>query len=238
MFLLEPPVQTNEPITIDYPETAAGPLVESLLDAAARTLLPAGNWSGLEWICSHPRTPESLLLELASIPELRHSLGHRKGPRALLQRLANDFGYAEAILTIAHDLYHDGAVTLTAFSEFIGQHAQNTWMLESLVHRIDNENPKTAIVEEAIRCHPDSQRLLGVWSQRHLIRRAEHAVEQEEIYDLYRSGEPKVWVALAANPHTPGKLLNELLALKTMPHASRIRHAAMMNLASAKKMEK
>jgi hypothetical protein len=223
-------VPTGEPITIELSPTMSGSVVESLLEAAARQLLLAGNWEALEWICAHPLTPEPLLLELASFPELQGVLGHRHGPPALLEYMANRHGYLEAILTLALARYHDKEFGLDQFRAFLQKYEQVGAMLERLIYDLEGENPKNAIVDETVRRHPDAPRLIGLKERLKTIARARICESAEEIRVLYRAGDPKVWVSLASNPHTPTDLLNDLAHVTKSPHASRIRQEATMNL--------
>jgi hypothetical protein len=223
-------VSAGEPITIDVPNLGEKPVLDRLLATAADQLLREQNWEALEWICVHPRTSQPLLLELARHPRLHGALGHRSGPPALLNYLADEFDYAEAVLTLAKGMYIDSAVHLAQFRAFLERHQQNSWMLESLLYEREPENPKNAIIDEFCRRHAHSARLLATAERLRKIARARSAHDSDEIKELYETKDPKVWAALAANPQTPAHLLQEFLTVTKIPHAIQIRHAALTNL--------
>jgi hypothetical protein len=224
------PVSTSEPITVELSATSSGSVVESLLESAARQLLLAGNWKSLEWICAHPLTPEPLLLELASFPELHGPLGHRKGPPAFVEYMAHRHGYSEAILTLVLGQYVDKEVGLDEFRACLQKYGQTGGALESLIYRLDPENPKNIVVDEACRRHPKAHRLLDIKERLRTIERAKSLENDDEIRLLYGTGDPKVWISLASNPQTPIDLLEEFVHVTKSSHASRIRHEALMNL--------
>ena len=222
----------TEPITVDFVLTRPGSVAESLLESAARQLLSAGDWKALEWVCAHPLTPESLLLELARFSELQDTLGHRAGPPALLEYLADHYGYLEAILTLAHMRYRDTNVSAEQFGIFLGKYAHDYQVLKALLHEMVDDNSKNPIVEEFCRSHPDAEELKRIQQRLKTIEYATSCGAEEEIRSLYLAGDPKVRLSLAGNPHTPLDLLREMSGAVAIPYANRIRHAASLNLSS------
>ncbi len=229
-FCFEFSVSISEPITVELSPTATGSVVESLLETAARQLLLAGNWEALGWICSHPLTPEPLLLELASFPELHGPLGHRREPLSFVEYMADHHGYSEAILMLVLGEYRNEQVGLDEFRDCLQKYEQTAGTLESIIYRLDDHNPKNNIVDEACLRHPDAERLRDVKERLRTIDRAKICESVDEIRILYHAGDPKVWVSLASNPRTPVELLQEFVHVTKSPHASRIRHEAMVNL--------
>ena len=59
----------------------------------------------LDYLLFHPQMPEDVLLDLAHQPRWVTPLGHRSGPRTLLEYLASTYRYSEAITTLALDYY-------------------------------------------------------------------------------------------------------------------------------------
>ncbi len=90
----------------------------------------------LQWILYHPSVPEDLLLELAAQGQCIVALGHRAGPRELLERLAAEHRYSEAITTLALNYYGAEAVPAAEFAKFV-QSYRGDFMLRDNLRRTD-----------------------------------------------------------------------------------------------------
>jgi hypothetical protein len=70
----------------------------------------------------HREMPEDVLFGLLERKMCLSELGHRSGPRALLERLAAEHRYSEAITTLALDYYAADDVSAEDFARFVAQH--------------------------------------------------------------------------------------------------------------------
>src|SRR5436305_225704 len=77
----------------------------ALIRAAVRQHLAKKDAEGLRWLCSHHDTPEDVLLEICDHGLCLDELGHRRGPRRLVEKMADDHHYPEAIISLALELY-------------------------------------------------------------------------------------------------------------------------------------
>ncbi|HVA47260.1 MAG TPA: hypothetical protein VNH11_12905 [Pirellulales bacterium] len=153
-------------------------------------------------------------------------LGHRQGPRWLLEKLANEARYPEAIITLAIQLYTDARESAEDFRVFVERHSDHFWMLDTLVRRNPSCAEKESILERAIAVHPEANRLryqlqVNRWSQK-----AAETEDLQEMQHLYATGEPAVWLALAGNQASPRDLIEQLAAVKDVRLARRIRNRA------------
>ena len=80
----------------------------------------------LEWLVFHPEMPEQLLLQLASDGKFITQLGHRGGPQTLLEFLAREYKYDEAITTLALSYY--AVAPASEFRNFVTNH-RDCWMM-------------------------------------------------------------------------------------------------------------
>lgn len=208
--------------------------VEPPTDASAATLLrdavrheiAARHEECLRWFCTHPAMPDDLLLEIYYSGLCLDELGHRQGPRALLEKLANEANYPEAILTLAIQLYTDFNASTEEFSRFVNQHADHFWMLDTLVRRSASSAEKEAVLEDTIAAHPEADHLKQVLQVNRWARRAAQTDDREEMEQLFATGEPAIWLALAGNQATPRRLMEQLADVKDVRLARRIRNRA------------
>lgn len=89
-------------------------------------LLVPENQSILAELVFHPEMPEQLLLHLAGRNLFISELGHRRGPRKLLEYLAEEYKYDEAITTLALRYYAKGP--FNEFLHFTTKH-KGCWMM-------------------------------------------------------------------------------------------------------------
>lgn len=200
--------------------------VASLFRDAVYHEISAQHEECLRWFCEHPDTPHDLLLEIYESGLCLDDLGHRQGPRVLLEKLANEAKYPEAILTLAIQFYTDSSITVDEYNGFLRRHADNDWMLETLVRRQGSSAEKELLLEGAIGLHPEANRLRHLMEVNRWSQRAARAADPEEIERLYSTGEPAVWLALAGNGATPRRLLEQLAEATNVRLARRIRNGA------------
>jgi hypothetical protein len=218
-------------VTIDVP----APLDEagtSLFREAVRREIANRHEDCLRWFCSHPDTPEDVLLEIYESGLCRDDLGHRKGPRALLERMANEASYPESVLTLAIQFYTDADESDGRFERFIQQHNDDQWMLETLVRRSASSPEKESLLERVIASHPQADRLQNLIHVHRARRRAAKTDDRQEMASLYTMGDPGVWLALAGNRAVPRSLLEQLAQVKEVHLANQIRNAAQRTLAA------
>lgn len=80
----------------------------------------------------HPDMPDDLLLHLLDRGLCLAELGHRAGPRALLERMAAELGFSEAITTLALEYYGVEGADPEAFVAFVQRHRGNPMLQEAL----------------------------------------------------------------------------------------------------------
>lgn len=193
-----------------------------------------GNRSYLHWLCSCDNASEEVLIELSQFEEFRSQLGHRSGPRRLLEVLADKYNYDEAILTLGRSLFVVSDENLAAFTAFLDRHQKHEWLLQSLAYLQASSSQKDAVYQETVSQHPSSDRLTRIRQVVDLQQRASEASDPSELQELFDSGESSVWLALAGNPQAPAAMLEEFATVKEVKHANAIRHAARQALAKRK----
>jgi hypothetical protein len=80
----------------------------------------------------HPLMPDDILLHLLDRGLCLAELGHRAGPRALLERLAEQHGYSDAITTLALEHYGAEGTDPEAFLAFVTRHRHDPMLREAL----------------------------------------------------------------------------------------------------------
>jgi hypothetical protein len=185
----------------------------------------------LPWLLEHPEAPESVLLDFCDRGLFLDDLGHRPGPRRLLERLAAKHRYPEAILTLGKQLYTDPAEPVSALRAFLTEHRDSPWLFTSLAHQEARPPEKEAVLLDLAANLPVGEEVQTIRAVRRQETRASVASDPAEIEQLYRLREPAVWRALAGNPQTPVHLLQELSEVKTVKYAREIRRLAQANLA-------
>lgn len=208
---LEPPA--------DHPAAA-------FIRSAVQQELAAQRHERLAWFGSHPSTPEDVLLELCDLGLCLNELGHRSGPRALLQRLASRHRYPEAVLTLATELYTSPTESAADFEVFANEHADNRWMLETLARLVGSCAKKRGALRTIVARHVDASRLLKLMDIGDQSNRAAVTTDEAEVRRLFATREPAIWRALASNPAVPRDVLTQLAAAKDVPLAREIRNRA------------
>lgn len=215
-------------------EPPHGASAASLIHDTVRYEISARHEDCLRWFSLHPATPDELLLEIYESGLCLDELGHRKGPRILLERLANETKYPEAIVTLGLQLYTDSATSADEFDRFLNQHADHFWTLETLVRQNASSAEKESLLEVVIAAHPETASLTHQLEVSRLRKSAQDASDAQEIERLYATGEPAVWLTLAKNRFTPRAVLERLAETREVASARDIRNSANEALLAAK----
>jgi hypothetical protein len=209
------------------PQAAAeGKLSAELLESLARELLLAGKIDELRWICSHPDTPEPLLLELCAFPELHGELGHRSGPHKVLERMANDHEYLEAVLTLGLEIYDAAKSDTAELRQFLARHRRQRTLFERLIREADLDDPRLDFVLQSVQGAEFEAELKDLVARRQLIQQARGESDPIQIARLAATQDSQVLLALAGNANTPEPLLRQFTELQKSKDARRIRIAA------------
>jgi hypothetical protein len=221
--------------TIDEPNIVTFPPGNGSADAMVRNaghqLLQSQRLDALPWFCTHESAPEDFLLELCDLGLYLHELGHRKGPRKLLERLADQHHYPEAILTLAKNFYSDPNESTVSFASFLARHADCRWMFESLARLEPSSSAKADAFLAAARNRPDAAQILQMVESHRFESEAETATDPAVIERLYATNDPRVWRALASNRSVPRHLLEQLTSVAGVRSAAEIRDRARRNIA-------
>jgi F0F1-type ATP synthase delta subunit len=179
-------------------------------------------------LLSHPRLTESVLARLLDASaSLLSDLGHRSEPRQLIELLADEHKYPEAVLTIAKYLYTESGASIDEFQRFLEQHADNAWMLKSLVHLSVSRGEKDEALSKVLKRHSDLYSYY-IEVRRSQQRQARAATETsaEGIQELFETRDPAVLCSLATNPNTPEPVLEQLTQIKEIKRSREIRQLA------------
>jgi hypothetical protein len=82
----------------------------------------------------HPNISEKVLFDLYDQGRCISALGHRKGPRLLLEKLAEEHAYSEAIVTLVFEYYGTPDADINEFVEFIKKYRDDPmlqWNIEN-----------------------------------------------------------------------------------------------------------
>ena len=180
----------------------------------------------LHWLLTHPQAPEDALLRLCEQGLYLDDLGHRKGPRSLLEMLASRYHYPEAVLTLGKQIYLSTAESASVLHDFLHRQLDQGWLFESLARETASSPEKEQIFLRVALQTPVWEAVRDVHAQRQEELRAASAVDAADIERLYHLRQPSVLRALARNPHTPESILTELCAAKGVKYAREIRNAA------------
>jgi hypothetical protein len=101
----------------------------------------------LDPLIFHPNMPDDLLLELSEQERFIMPLGHRRGPQWLLEKLAKEHRYSEAITTLALYYYGMDSYSSDEFKAFITQYLDNHMLRSNLKHdrRLNEEKRRIAL---------------------------------------------------------------------------------------------
>jgi hypothetical protein len=216
----------RDPITINF-----GSNVTPQLNAL--TLRPHDNLRESAWqaLVTRPDVPDEVLRELLEVGLFIDELGHRAGPTWLLERLAEQFKYPEAILTLVKVAYTNPAETPERFELLLNQFAKNCpWIMESLAYTLPSCQEKRNGYFAHLGADQDELRRISETTDAEA--RAKKAIDPAEIERLFAVQEPRILRALADNPSTPENLLKILTECRGQPLSRVIRSLAISNLQS------
>lgn len=223
-------VEQHARLTI-APEPPLENLTAALIRNAVHQDVSANLTEDLRLFALRDDTPDDILFELYERGICLTELAHRKGPRRLLERIAKETRYPEAIITVAIELYTCDQESAEVFQRFLAEHADCYWMLESLAHQLGSSGEKTTAFREVASGHTDSERLLKRIQVIEWERQAMVEMRIGELHRLFETREPKVWRSLARNPKSPPEILERLAEAKGIPLAREIRNEAKRTLA-------
>ena len=187
---------------------------------------------------SHPlptQIANDLIERGVSVDALAHAPQHEE----IIKRLASFV--PEALLSLASELYTNPNRSASEFVTLLHEHSTHRWMLSMLAHQLPSCQEKKEALVQVARNHPDWAMLEGLvegvsdtydlWEKEKLelqyrIERASTVTQNDEISDLYDSGELEVLLALVRNPHTPYDIMVGLSHIKGMNGAPRVRAEA------------
>jgi hypothetical protein len=227
-------VEEEAQVTIT-PEPPLDNLSGALIRNAVHQELLAKHDEGVRLFCLREDTPEDVLIEIYEQGLFLTELAHRKGPRRLLERIARETRYPEAVITIAVELYTSKAESVADFKNFLQEHSDSRWMLESVAHRLPSAEEKAAAFREVVSRHADAEQLLRLIQVLEWERQAKSESRLEELHRLFATREPKVWRSLVGNPLTPRDILAHLADVRDVPLAREIRNGAKSILAGTPK---
>lgn len=227
-------VEKDAQITI-IPEPPLDNLNGALIRNAVHQELLAKRDERVRLFCSRDDTPEDVLVDLYERGLFLTELAHRKGPRRLLERIARETRYPEAVITLAIELYTSNAESAAEFQAFLQEHSDSRWMLESVAHQLPSTEEKAKAFREVASRHPDAEQLLRLIQVLEWERQAQSESRADELRRLFTSHEPKVWRSLAGNPLTPRDIIEHLAEVRGVPLAREIRNGAKSMLARAPK---
>jgi hypothetical protein len=218
--------ETATSATLDL-ETASDALIRKWVEAAAQSQLDQEHLAALRTLALQPAASEELLLLMCDRGVCLVELGHRTGPKQLLEKLAEQHKIAEAILTLAKDRYTNASESTDSLQTFLNQHHDNRWMLESLMHQEASSAEKEAAYLEILQQHPSLlDRFISLRKSREQAAQASVSSDPAVLSRIQGDQDPLVLRALATNPHTPDEILLELSKKKNGKHARTIRSFA------------
>lgn len=103
------------------------------------------------------------LLELCERGVLLDALGHRRGPRELLERMVALHRYPEAELSLGESLLEDAQTTAAALGVFLEDRADNAWLAAHLARADASDQAKQLVFERFVLAHGEAA---GVYVKR------------------------------------------------------------------------
>lgn len=157
------------------------------------------------------------------------SLGHSAQELSVMWRLAPLID--EAAIALGIWLFTDNRYEAELFEQFLYKHGDHYWVMQCLAYRESRSVSKNNLYRAYVLKHKRSDELEQLI---HIVASEKKAssnhITGEEMFELFRMGEPKVLRALAMNPLTPKEILNELAQLSNVKLAKVIREQARKNL--------
>ena len=173
---------------------------------------------------------KTLLLELCDQGRCLDELGHRKGPRRLLEKMAEQHRYPEAIVSLGLTLYTSEQESLVSFAKYLERHKEQSWLLECLARNDASSSEKEQLFLETMSALPQGRQWVRVVELTKTEREARTSKDVARLQRLFESRESKIWRALAANPATPPEILSQIEKVEDVANAQEIRQLARDNL--------
>lgn len=197
-----------------------------LLRERIRADRASGDEARIRDLCTHPATPEEVLLELCKDERYVDDLGHRTGPRRVLEELALRYQYPEAILTVARELYESADEPCDALLKFILPYRDRVWLYESLARLTPSGDEKRELLRSLSKGSKAEERVSQLLAMQADLILAGATADQEKIAHLAESSYPDVVRALILNPNTPREVLARLSKATNGPSARLLRNLA------------
>jgi len=156
-----------------------------------RILLEEDQEALVGYLVSNEQMPEDVLVSLCDQGRCIDALGHRRGPRALLERVVEKHGYLEAVLTLALDLYADASATAEEFAVWARAHAVDARVLRALSEATPSEEAKERVYESLLGGHVEAI----AFHARHLATSPRHSMGRLAAF-LAQHAEPPALVLL------------------------------------------
>ncbi len=99
----------------------------------------------VEPLLFNPNMPDDILFELSEQERFSVALAHRKGPQALLEKIAAQYRQSEAITTLALDYYGMEMADNQKFAEFVARYKEDYMLQWNLKHSQRLSEEKRAI---------------------------------------------------------------------------------------------
>jgi hypothetical protein len=144
---------TNLPVTNQYHAVAeACTASPEEIRTVVETLLTDKMYRLIKPFIFHANTPEDVLwwlYELDDLVDFVVALGHRSGPQALLERIAEEHQMREAITTLALSYYGTAEASDQAFANFIRRYRED-YMLRYNLERSSKLSPQKRELARAV----------------------------------------------------------------------------------------
>ena len=179
----------------------------------------------------NPSFPEQILFELSEAGKCITHLAHRKGPIALLLKIARENpGHSEALQTIGQGYFQSEETSVDEFQSFMDEFGASYGLLKSLCYLQGIPDGKREILLTAIRKSDAAPELAALYEELRIEAKLLATVDVAYIQEMYRSKSPRFLRAISANAVTPIGILNELAESKGFQFAGVIRNQALGNL--------
>ncbi|MBM4094658.1 MAG: hypothetical protein FJ276_35410 [Planctomycetes bacterium] len=230
--MAEPGLIDDEAVEIELIGSSCTEVAGELVRRAFEIHIIEGREDRLPWLLTHPSLTRGVMTQiLAANPAMLRDLGHQSGPRKLLDFLAEEHRYPEAVLTIAKDLYTSPDASTADFRAFLANHADDEWMLKSLAHLAASAPEKEQELIAVLQDHAGAyDYFIGIRRGQQREKRALEATSETTMRELFETGDPAALRGLARNPLTPELMLRDLVRTEGIKGAREIRRLASQSL--------
>ena len=203
------------------------------IEKLKKNLLQEGDIGEEIFLCfiSHEDFPKRLLYKLLSENKYLNSLIHRREPiDFLLKLIETNNDCIEAIITVGRHYYLSQYISSNEFADYVKKYQHHDWLLSSLTHILDRENPKTEPFLEILKATESGHELREKYFERMIKRELSTTTDIQLIEEKFATNNHKYLQAIAKNPYTPVKILKKLTNLRGMKYSKYIRLDAQENL--------